>query len=108
MNIPIVALSLITILLALPLLTGRVARNRYYGVRVRETMEDATVWKQANHLWGLTSMLSALTTLILDSWLAVHNIPVALRTTAELLSFGLGVSLSVVICIMFVKKRPLK
>ena len=43
-----IAAGLILICLGVPLIQGKVPPNRWYGFRVRRTLEDANVWYPAN------------------------------------------------------------
>lgn len=40
--------GLLIIVLSVPLIRRRVAPNHWYGFRVRRTLEDSTVWYEAN------------------------------------------------------------
>lgn len=55
---PYLIISSLLILLSIPLIRQRIAPNRWYGFRVRRTLEDPKVWYAVNrymafHLLGL-------------------------------------------------------
>jgi uncharacterized membrane protein len=47
-----VVCSVLLIALSIPLIKRRVAPNSWYGFRVRQTLEDPTVWYEANAYSG--------------------------------------------------------
>lgn len=57
---PFLTPSLIILALSLPLILGVVPRNRFYGVRVPQTMADDATWYSTNRLGGIALCLASL------------------------------------------------
>lgn len=51
--------ALALFILALPLVFSLVPRNRFYGVRTRQTLSDDRTWKRTNRLAGLVIILAS-------------------------------------------------
>jgi uncharacterized membrane protein len=80
----------VLVLVAVPLALGKIPPNGAYGLRVEATLEDSTVWYEANRLGGRDLLLVAAGTLGLSLMFAwVWNI--GELTSALLCSVALAV-----------------
>ena len=70
------ALPLITILIAIPLVLQRVPPNLWYGFRTRKTLSDKNTWYRANYLGGAALLFSAIVALVLNVLFSVILNPV--------------------------------
>jgi uncharacterized membrane protein len=57
---PFLIPSIIILIFSVPLVTGWVPRNRFYGVRTRKTLSDERVWYSANRYGGWLFIVSSL------------------------------------------------
>jgi hypothetical protein len=57
---PFVIPSLIFLLLSIPLVLGRIPKNRLYGIRTRKTLSDERLWYAVNRLGGRLIVASSL------------------------------------------------
>lgn len=67
MTILFVLTGLLMIVLAVPMIRGKISPNHWYGFRVRRTLEDPEIWYPANAyagklllIYGLVIMATAL------------------------------------------------
>ena len=65
------ALPLITILVAIPLVLQRVPPNLWYGFRTRTTLSDRDIWYRANYLGGAALLYSGIVALVLNVLLSI-------------------------------------
>ena len=61
-----IALPLITIVIAIPLVLQKVPPNLWYGFRTRKTLSDTDIWYRANYLGGAALMFSAIVALVVN------------------------------------------
>lgn len=61
-----IALPLITIVTAIPLVLQKVPPNWWYGFRTRKTMSDTDIWYRANYLGGAALLLSGIVALVVN------------------------------------------
>ena len=68
MQISIILLitGLIEALLSLPMIMGKVPRNRLYGFRLKKTLSDDKYWYPANKRAGIGLLLAGITTSLLS------------------------------------------
>ena len=52
--------SLIFLVVSVPLIAGVIPRNRFYGVRTRDTLTDAGLWRAGNRFGATAVLLSSL------------------------------------------------
>jgi len=52
--------SLIFLVVSVPLIAGVIPRNRFYGVRTRDTLADAGLWRAGNRFGATAVLLSSL------------------------------------------------
>ena len=62
----------VLILLSIPLILGRIAPNRWYGFRVKRTIENPSVWYPANRF--AATQLSVLGVLLLITAISLYFI----------------------------------
>jgi uncharacterized membrane protein len=56
--------SLIFLVVSVPLIAGVIPRNRFYGVRTRDTLADARAWRAGNRFGAAAVLLSSLAYLL--------------------------------------------
>jgi uncharacterized membrane protein len=57
---PFVIPSFIFLVISIPLVLGRIMRNRFYGIRTRKSLSDERVWLAVNRLGGRLIIASSL------------------------------------------------
>lgn len=57
---PFVIPSFIFLLISIPLVLGRIPRNRFYGIRTKKTLSHERVWLAVNRLGGRLIIASSL------------------------------------------------
>jgi uncharacterized membrane protein len=66
---PFLVPSLLILMASLPLVTGAVPRNRFYGIRTLKTLSDDTVWYPANRFGGWALITACFVYLLLSALL---------------------------------------
>jgi uncharacterized membrane protein len=49
---PFLIPSIIFLIISIPLVAGKIPRNRFFGIRTRKTLSDERVWYAANRFGG--------------------------------------------------------
>jgi hypothetical protein len=80
-----VGMGILSIATGLPLADRRIPRNRWYGVRIRETFGDEQIWYEVNALAGRD--LTVLGVLLV---LAALTLPAVLAPQTYVASIGLA------------------
>ena len=57
---PFMVPSIILLIISIPLVTGKIPQNRFYGIRTRKTMSDERIWYASNRFGGWLFILSSL------------------------------------------------
>jgi len=57
-------IGVILVLLSIPLISGKVKKNQWYGFRTKKTLSDDTIWYKANKFSGWFLLLSGLVILV--------------------------------------------
>ena len=60
LNLMSLGMGLLLVLLALPMILGKLRPNRIYGFRTRKTLSDPGIWYPANRAAGLAMLVSGL------------------------------------------------
>lgn len=79
------ALPLITIVTALPLVFRIVPPNWFYGFRTRKTLSDSNIWYEANYVGGVSLLVASALTLA-ARWMLI-----------QMFDRGVGIALSMVV-----------
>jgi uncharacterized membrane protein len=90
--------GLLMIVLAIPLILGKVPPNNWYGFRIRTTLDDPRIWYPANRYGGWLLLFVGVVTI-----LAALLLPLIPRMTGD--AYGLWVSgimvAGVLLCLVF-------
>jgi uncharacterized membrane protein len=57
---PFLIPSIIFLIISIPLVAGKIPRNRFYGMRTRKTLSDERVWYAVNSFGGWLFIVSSL------------------------------------------------
>lgn len=68
------AVCLLELLAAMPLILGRVKRNRWYGLRTCRTLASDEVWYLANRFYGWSLVAASLVSAISLTALMIHDL----------------------------------
>ena len=68
------AVCLLELLAAVPLILGRVKRNRWYGLRMSRTLASDEAWYPANRFYGWSHVAASLVSAILLTALLIHGL----------------------------------
>ena len=81
------ALPVLTTVLSVPMVMGKVPPNPFYGFRTRKTLSDRKVWYEANRLLGINLIVAAFVSLC--GWVVIaYSLEGRLAVTAEAALFG--------------------
>ncbi len=66
--------GIIIIILSIPLLSGKIPPNHWYGLRVRETLNDKIVWYKANKISGRYLLIYGICIILLTNVLTILQV----------------------------------
>lgn len=105
MNKPPFAIpSFIFLLLAVPLVLGRIPQNRFYGVRTRKTLSNKRVWFAVNKLAGRLIITSSLIYLSIAALVPSSSDVASTSWWVHLGGFVLPLVVSVLIIHSYIKR----
>jgi uncharacterized membrane protein len=98
--------SLIFSIVSVPLIAGVIPRNRFYGVRTRDTLADDRRWRAANTFGGTAVLLSSLAYLCVALWLPYQRLaPDSLSVwTVHLSAFVAPLAVSFVVTRQYLRR----
>jgi len=101
---PFVIPSFILLLISVPLVLGRIPRNRFYGVRTRKTLSDERVWLAVNRLAGRLVIASSLIYLSIAALVPYSSDITSAGWWSHLCSFVLPLAASFLMIHFYVKR----
>lgn len=101
---PFLIPSIIFLLLSIPLVAGRIPRNRFYGVRTGKTLSDGRVWYASNRLGGWLFIISGLIYLGIAAFVPYSTDSTSFSWWAHVAGFVLPLVISIFTIHIYTKK----
>jgi uncharacterized membrane protein len=100
---PFLIPSILILLASIPLITGVVPRNRFYGIRTRKTLSDDAIWYPANRFGGRALIISSIISIVV-SWMMPYD-PIYFSTfLIPLAGFIVPLMIGVVLTLWYCRK----
>lgn len=95
---PFLIPSIILLIFSIPLVMGKIPRNRFYGVRTRKTLSDDQAWYGANRFGGWLFIVSSLIYMVIAALVPYSADSTSLRCWAHMtgLLLPLGISMFII------------
>ena len=103
-NSPFFIPSVILIIIAIPLVIGRIPRNRFYGVRTCKTLSDDGTWYAANRFGGWLFIASSLIYLGIAFSVPYSTDSTSLNWWAHITGLLLPLAISIFVIHLYTKK----
>ena len=103
-NPPFIIPSIIILIISIPLVTGKIPRNRFYGVRTRQALSDERIWHVSNKFGGWLFIVSSLIYLGIAAFVPYSPDNTSLNWWFHLAGFMLPIVVSIFIIQSFTKQ----
>ncbi len=101
---PFLIPSILILIVSIPLVTGWIPRNRFYGVRTRKTLSDERIWYAVNRFGGWLFIASGLIYLGIASFVPYSTDSASLNWWAHITGLLLPLSISLLVIHTYTKK----
>ncbi len=102
---PFLIPSIIFLIISIPLVAGRIPRNRFYGIRTKKTLSDGRVWYAANRLGGWLFISSSIIYLAIAATIPYSADSTSVNWWAHIAGFVLPLVISIFTIHFYTKRR---
>jgi uncharacterized membrane protein len=101
---PFLIPSIIFLIISIPLVAGKIPRNRFYGMRTRKALSDERVWYAANRFGGWLFIASSLIYLGIAAFVPYSVDSTSINWWAHIAGFVLPLVISIFMIHSYTKR----
>jgi uncharacterized membrane protein len=101
---PFLIPSIVFLIISIPMVIGKIPRNRFYGIRTRKTLSDERVWYAANRFGGWLFITSSLIYLGIATLVPYSGDSTSINWWTHITAFVLPLVISILIIHSYTKR----